>query len=126
MAGAGTAATDMRDVPVSVLRWRVQWDDLLALEPRTGSSAGSRDRLIVHRKGRPGLASPGQDAPLAEELRCFPSTSMVQHLSISPALPPFRSPLPTPLPPGTPPSHTPRCQHLPQQDKRLSKPYSFT
>jgi len=72
--------TDMRDVPVSVLKWRISWDDLLALEPRIGGAGpGGRpppgpDRLVVHRKGRPGIE---ETPPLAEQLRCFSTVPQV-------------------------------------------------
>lgn len=123
--GAGTAATDMREVPVSVLRWRVQWDDLLALEPRSASGAAARDRLIVHRKGRPGLsAPPGQEPPLAEELKCFPNTAMVPPPPFSTA----RSSNPSTLfhpPTLSPPSHPQKVHSLPPIHQHIIVDASF-
>lgn len=76
----GRPVTDMRDVPAAVLKWRVRWDDLLALEPRIGGAGpGSRppagpDRLVVHRKGRPGM---DEQQPLAEQLRAYSTVPQV-------------------------------------------------
>ena len=74
---AGGPAVDIREVPASNLRWEVGWQDLLVMEPRMSSSAavsGMPDRLVVHRKGRPGVDDP---APLTHELRIFPNTPQV-------------------------------------------------
>ena len=80
---------DIREVPASQLRWEVVWQDLLVLEPRMSSAAvasGAPDRLVVHRKGRPGYeeAVPSAHA-LTHELRIFPNT---------PQVPPRRPPCP--------------------------------
>jgi hypothetical protein len=77
----GQPVTDMRDVPPAVLKWRVQWSDLLAMEPRIGGSGpASRqpagpDRLVVHRKGRPGMD--GEPA-LSEQLRTYSTVPQVR------------------------------------------------
>jgi hypothetical protein len=77
----GRPVTDMRDVPPAVLKWRVQWSDLLAMEPRIGGSgpAGRQpagpDSLVVHRKGRPGMD--GEPA-LSEQLRTYSTVPQVR------------------------------------------------
>ena len=86
-------------MPPAVLKWRVQWGDLLALEPRiSGSGPSSRqpagpDRLVVHRKGRPGMD--GEPA-LSEQLRTYSTVPQVGRDSFSsevhaPKLSPARS-----------------------------------
>ncbi len=68
---------DIREVPAAQMRWEVSWQDLLVMEPRMSSSTaagGMPDRLVVHRKGRPGVEEP---APLTHELRIFPNTPQV-------------------------------------------------
>jgi len=68
---------DIREVPAAQMRWEVSWQDLLVMEPRMSSSTaagGMPDRLVVHRKGRPGVDEP---APLTHELRIFPNTPQV-------------------------------------------------
>lgn len=80
----------MRDVPPAVLKWRVRWDDLLALEPRIGGAGPSGrapagpDRLIVHRKGRPGMDA---EQPLSEQLRSYSTVPQVISVSTSKNLP---------------------------------------
>ena len=75
---------DIREVPAAQLRWEVGWQDLLVMEPRMSSSTaanGMPDRLVVHRKGRPGV---NEQAPLTYELRIFPNTPQVSsHLLLS-------------------------------------------
>jgi hypothetical protein len=74
----------MREIPTAALVWRVQWDDLLALEPytsrrSTGGETG-RDGLVVYLKGRAAAASGAsspQELELAHKLNCYASTSMV-------------------------------------------------
>lgn len=81
----GRPVTDMRDVPPAVLKWRVQWGDLLAMEPRIGGSGptgrqpAGPDRLVVHRKGRPGMD--GEPA-LSEQLRTYSTVPQVRCGSI--------------------------------------------
>lgn len=82
-AERGRPVTDMRDVPPAVLKWRVQWSDLLAMEPRiSGSGPASRqpagpDRLVVHRKGRPGMD--GEPA-LSEQLRTYSTVPQAEQV----------------------------------------------
>ncbi len=72
---------DIREVPASQLRWEVVWQDLLVMEPRMSSAAvasGAPDRLVVHRKGRPGYDEAAPSAhSLTHELRIFPNTPQV-------------------------------------------------
>ena len=72
---------DIREVPASQLRWEVGWQDLLVMEPRMSSAAvtsGAPDRLVVHRKGRPGHTEAALPThSLAHELRIFPNTPQV-------------------------------------------------
>lgn len=46
---------DLVDVPPGRLVWFVRWEDLLCLELKWSSDDPNADRLIVHRKGRPGV-----------------------------------------------------------------------
>lgn len=68
---------DMREIPTASLRWEVLWEDLLVMEPRASNSINARapDRLVVHRKGRPGVEEP---AALAFQLHSFPGTPQVR------------------------------------------------
>ena len=50
------AGEDLRvvDVPPGSREWFVPWGDLLTLELRWTTNDPNADRLIVHRKGKPG------------------------------------------------------------------------
>lgn len=75
---------DMRELPTASLRWEVLWEDLLVMEPRASNSSAATmpDRLVVHRKGRPGVEEP---TPLAFQLHSFPGTPQVRCCAASSA-----------------------------------------
>jgi hypothetical protein len=53
-AAAEVGALSSAEVAGGALRWSVRWDDLLTFELRWSRESRYPDRLVVHRKGRPG------------------------------------------------------------------------
>lgn len=72
---------DVREMPTAIMRWEVPWSDLLVMEPRTAlsSSTATPNRLVVHRKGRPGIE---EATPLAFQLHSFNGTPQVRSSAV--------------------------------------------
>lgn len=73
------------EIPAGIIKWRIFWWDLLAMELRWSDERYEPDRLIVHRKGRTNLGSAlsiknVQSNDLAQELLCFPKTPQASQI----------------------------------------------
>lgn len=67
------------DVPAGRLQWRVSWSDLLAMELRWSSAGKYPDRIVVHRRGLPGVT---ESQPLANLISCFPDTPQASQIKL--------------------------------------------
>ncbi|GAB4822342.1 hypothetical protein N2152v2_009388 [Parachlorella kessleri] len=79
--GAAEIGEELRvvDVPPGTREWCVPWGDLLTLELRWTSDDPNADRLIVHRKGKPGVQ---ETESLAHQLKCFPKTGQAAQIKL--------------------------------------------
>ncbi|KDD71181.1 hypothetical protein H632_c5627p0, partial [Helicosporidium sp. ATCC 50920] len=76
---AEVGAIAVSEVAPGELRWAVAWEDVLALELRWGRGAVQPDRVVVHRKGRPG----GEEAEsLAHQFLTFPGTPQATQIAL--------------------------------------------
>lgn len=68
-------------VPPGKIMWAIRWDDVLAFELRwsPGSPSKYPDKVVIHRRGIPGV--PDQE-PLAYMLMCFSDTPQASQLKL--------------------------------------------
>lgn len=74
------------EIPAGIIKWRISWEDLLAMELRWTDTRNEPDRLIVHRKGgdskasHPDYMSDLNCDPLAQEILCFQKTPQASQI----------------------------------------------
>jgi vacuolar protein sorting-associated protein 13A/C len=82
---AEIGAVSAAEVNAGEVQWVVRWEDVLALELRwssstSGTSSGRYpDRVVVHRRGTPGVVEP---TPLARLIACYPETPQASQVKL--------------------------------------------
>jgi vacuolar protein sorting-associated protein 13A/C len=83
---AEIGAVSAAEVVAGEVQWAVRWEDVLALELRwsshsdhTASSGRYPDRVVVHRRGTPGVV---EVTPLARLLACYPETPQASQVKL--------------------------------------------
>lgn len=70
----------LSDVDPGDVEWRVRWTDVLAFELRwSARGAKNPDKLVVHRRGRPGFV---ELESLARVISCYPNTPQASQVKL--------------------------------------------
>jgi hypothetical protein len=70
----------LSDVAPGDVEWRVRWTDVLAFELRWSvRGAKHPDKLVVHRRGRPGFV---EEESLAHVISCYPNTPQASQVKL--------------------------------------------